>query len=87
MRPHISAVGSAYCCPVAFDVAGVRIGGLTGIFNRKHYQMGHYEAPPYSDDDMRSAYHVRELEVRLVMPLHPSEVILLEGSCRVSQRT
>ena len=42
---------------------GVRIGGLTGIFNRRHYHLGHYENPPYSPDDMRSAYHIRELEV------------------------
>jgi lariat debranching enzyme len=44
-------------------VGGVRIGGLSGIYNQRHYRMGHYEHPPFSDDDMRSFYHVRELEV------------------------
>ena len=41
----------------------MRIGGLSGIYNGRHYRLGHYEVPPYSNDDMRSTYHVRELEV------------------------
>ena len=45
------------------SVGGVRIGGLSGIYNRQHYHHGRFEAPPFSDDDMRSVYHVRELEV------------------------
>lgn len=51
------------------NVGGFRIGGLSGIYNRRHFQCGHYEVPPYSDDDMRSAYHVRELEVFRLMQL------------------
>jgi len=59
------------------NVGGVRIGGLTGIFNQRHYHLGHYEAPPYSDDDMRSAYHIRELEVFRLMQLRkPIDVFL-----------
>mmetsp|Transcript_42208 Transcript_42208/g.90053 ORF Transcript_42208/g.90053 Transcript_42208/m.90053 type:complete len:429 (-) Transcript_42208:151-1437(-) len=59
------------------NVGGVRIGGLTGIFNRKHYHLGHYESPPYSPDDMRSAYHIRELEVlRLKQLQHPLDIML-----------
>ena len=42
---------------------GLRIGGLSGIFKPHHYRCGHFEAPPYSDSTVRSAYHVRELEV------------------------
>ena len=45
------------------NVGGVRIAGSSGIFNGRHYQMGHYEKPPFDDDAVRSAYHVRELEV------------------------
>ena len=51
------------------SVGGVRIGGLTGIYNGRHYRTGHYEAPPFSDDDMRSFYHIRELEVFRLMQL------------------
>ncbi|CAM9984150.1 unnamed protein product [Ascophyllum nodosum] len=44
-------------------VGGVRIAGLTGIFNGRHYKEGRYERPPYTPDTLRSVYHVRELEV------------------------
>ena len=42
---------------------GVRIAGLSGIYNDRHYHMGHYETPPYTPDSVRSVYHLRELEV------------------------
>ncbi|EFN55283.1 hypothetical protein CHLNCDRAFT_57928 [Chlorella variabilis] len=42
---------------------GVRIGGLSGIFKEPHYGLGHFERPPYHAGSMRSAYHIRELEV------------------------
>ncbi|KAJ1485435.1 hypothetical protein T484DRAFT_1793487, partial [Baffinella frigidus] len=44
-------------------VGGLRIAGLSGIFKGNHYKQGHWEHPPYDDSSMRSAYHVRELEV------------------------
>ena len=46
---------------------GLRIAGLSGIFNQKHYYCGHYEIPPFSEDTMRSIYHIRELEVFQMM--------------------
>jgi lariat debranching enzyme len=47
---------------------GVRIAGISGIFNKTHYRMGHFERPPYNHSTMRSVYHQRELEVfRLAM--------------------
>ncbi|KAG5181616.1 putative RNA lariat debranching enzyme [Tribonema minus] len=45
------------------NVGGIRIGGLTGIYNHRHYSLGHFEAPPYSPDTLRSVYHVREYDV------------------------
>lgn len=42
---------------------GVRIAGISGIYNDKHYRLGHYERVPYSHDDIRSVYHIRELEI------------------------
>ena len=42
---------------------GLRIAGLSGIFNQKHYRSGHFERPPYTEDTLRSVYHMRELEV------------------------
>ena len=56
---------------------GVRIGGLTGIYNGRHYRHGHYEVPPFSDDDMRSFYHIRELDVLRLMQLRqPMDLFL-----------
>lgn len=58
-------------------VGGVRIGGQSGIFNGRHYRHGHYEVPPFSDDDMRSFYHIRELDVLRLMQLRqPLDVFL-----------
>lgn len=48
---------------------GLRIAGLSGIFKQQHYNWGHWEAPPYSESSMRSAYHVRHLDVNKLLRL------------------
>ncbi|KAG9445831.1 hypothetical protein H6P81_011959 [Aristolochia fimbriata] len=45
----------------------IRIGGISGIFNQRHYHLGHYERPPYNNNDIRSVYHVREYDVYKLM--------------------
>ncbi|XP_025268145.1 lariat debranching enzyme isoform X2 [Camponotus floridanus] len=45
------------------QVAGVRIAGLSGIYKSQHWMQGHYEKPPYSDNTLRSIYHIRNLEI------------------------
>lgn len=73
VAPNIYYLGHAG----VVSVGGVRIGGLSGIYNRKHYHQGHNEVTPYSDDDMRSTYHIRELEVMRLMALQkPLDVFL-----------
>lgn len=73
LAPNIYFLGYAG----VVNVGGVRIAGLTGIFNQRHYQQGHFEGPPYSPDTIRSAYHVRELEVlRLLQLTAPVDVFL-----------
>uniref|UniRef100_A0A8C7A8V7 Debranching RNA lariats 1 n=1 Tax=Nothoprocta perdicaria TaxID=30464 RepID=A0A8C7A8V7_NOTPE len=42
---------------------GVRIGGISGIFKSHDYRKGHFECPPYNQETIRSAYHVRNIEV------------------------
>lgn len=56
---------------------GVRIGGLSGIYNARHYHLGHYERPPYNESDIRSVYHVREYDVHKLMQLEePIDIFL-----------
>ncbi|XP_069589657.1 lariat debranching enzyme [Ranitomeya imitator] len=56
---------------------GVRIGGMSGIFKSHDYRKGHFEHPPYTNDTMRSAYHVRNIEVfKLKQLQEPMDVFL-----------
>eukprot|EP00397_Hematodinium_sp_SG-2012_P001830 GEMP01001835.1.p1 GENE.GEMP01001835.1~~GEMP01001835.1.p1 ORF type:complete len:1360 (+),score=508.99 GEMP01001835.1:50-4129(+) len=59
------------------NVGGLRIAGVSGIFNARNYLRGHHEAPPYNNDTMRSAYHVREFEVKKLAQLTGKVDILL----------
>ena len=74
---------------------GLRIAGLSGIYNAGHYSSGHYESPPYDRSTVRSAYHVRDLEVYRLLkvsfcslpagaPDH-NPAGRATGSCRCSQ--
>jgi len=59
------------------NFGGLRIGGMSGIYKAHDYRKGHFERPPYSPSAMRSAYHVRELEVFRLAQLHrPLDVFL-----------
>ncbi|XP_038886564.1 lariat debranching enzyme isoform X1 [Benincasa hispida] len=55
----------------------IRIGGLSGIYNARHYHLGHYERPPYNENTIRSIYHVREYDVRKLMQVEePIDIFL-----------
>jgi len=45
------------------NFAGLRIGGLTGIFKLHDYGKTHYEKPPFDEQSKRSFYHVRSCDV------------------------
>lgn len=51
------------------NLGGIRIGGLSGIHKNNHYHLGHYESPPFTEDTMRSIYHVREFDVHQLMQM------------------
>ncbi|KDP33487.1 hypothetical protein JCGZ_07058 [Jatropha curcas] len=55
----------------------IRIGGLSGIYNKRHYRLGHYERPPYDQNTIRSVYHVREYDVHKLMQIEePIDIFL-----------
>jgi lariat debranching enzyme len=47
----------------------LRIAGLSGIWKGYNYKKPHYERLPYNRDDVRSIYHVRELDVRKLLQI------------------
>lgn len=55
---------------------GLRFGGLSGIYNTRHYHMGHFERLPYTDSSKRSAYHVREQEIFRLKQVIISQICL-----------
>lgn len=42
----------------------LRIAGLSGIWKAYNYRKPHYERLPYNESDIKSIYHVREVDVR-----------------------
>ncbi|KAF2761578.1 DBR1-domain-containing protein [Pseudovirgaria hyperparasitica] len=47
----------------------LRIAGLSGIWKGYNYRKPHHERIPYSPDDVKSAYHIREWDVRKLLQL------------------
>ena len=63
VAPNIYYLGAANivrCGPL-------RIAGLSGIWKGYNYRKLHHERLPYSDDDVKSIYHVREIDVRKLL--------------------
>ncbi|KAH0605375.1 uncharacterized protein H6S33_004597 [Morchella sextelata] len=56
---------------------GLRIGGLSGIYNPHHYHLPHHERLPYSPKDVKSAYHVRAYDMfKLYQAQEPIDVMV-----------
>ncbi|MCJ1354881.1 MAG: hypothetical protein MMC33_004871 [Icmadophila ericetorum] len=45
----------------------LRIAGLSGIWKGYNYKEPHFERLPYNHDDVKSIYHVREIDVRKLL--------------------
>ncbi|GFT86236.1 lariat debranching enzyme [Nephila pilipes] len=71
--PNIYYMGYAN----VINVGGIRIAGLSGIYKARDYMRGHFECPPYDESSIKSAYHVRNLDVfRLKQVQKPIDVCL-----------
>jgi lariat debranching enzyme len=58
VAPNIYYMGAAN----VIRLGGVRIAGISGIWKGYNFNKPHYERLPYSADDVKSIYHVRELD-------------------------
>jgi lariat debranching enzyme len=67
VAPKIYYLGAAG----VVNVAGVRIGGISGIYKSYDYTQGRFERPPYDRSTMRSVYHVRNTDVYRLKCLSP----------------
>ena len=59
VAPNIYYLGAAG----VVNYRGIRIAGVSGIYNNNDYRKGRYEFPPYDNSSLRSVYHVRNVEV------------------------
>jgi lariat debranching enzyme len=63
--PNIYYMGAAN----VVRVNSVRIAGMSGIWKGYNYNKPHYERLPYNQDDIKSIYHIRELDVRKLLQI------------------
>jgi lariat debranching enzyme len=60
VAPNIYYMGAAN----VVNLAGLRISGLSGIWNGFDFRRSHHERLPYTFDNTKSIYHVREFDLR-----------------------
>jgi lariat debranching enzyme len=65
VAPNIYYMGAAN----VVRLGGLRIAGMSGIWKGYNFNKTHYERLPYSQDDIKSIYHVREIDTRKLLQL------------------
>lgn len=65
VAPNIYYLGAAN----VVKLGSIRIAGQSGIWKGYNYKKSHHERLPYSQDDVRSIYHVRELDTRKLLQI------------------
>lgn len=65
VAPNIYYLGAAN----VVRVGPLRIAGLSGIWKGYNYNKPHHERLPYDQDDLKSIYHVRALDVRKLLQI------------------
>ncbi|KAK4122775.1 DBR1-domain-containing protein [Parathielavia appendiculata] len=65
VAPNIYYMGAAN----VLRLGPLRIAGMSGIWKGFDYRKPHYERLPFNTDDIKSFYHVREIDVRKLLQL------------------
>lgn len=65
VAPNIYYLGAAN----VLRFGPLRIAGMSGIWKGFDYRKTHYERLPFSQDDIKSFYHVREIDVRKLLQI------------------
>lgn len=65
VAPNIYYMGAAN----VIRFGPLRIVGMSGIWKGYNYKKPHHERLPYSNDDIKSIYHIRELDVRKLLQI------------------
>ncbi|KAF2495904.1 DBR1-domain-containing protein [Lophium mytilinum] len=65
VAPNIYYMGAAN----VVRLGSLRIAGLSGIWKGYNYKKQHHERLPYNQDDIKSIYHVRELDTRKLLQI------------------
>jgi lariat debranching enzyme len=65
VAPNIYYMGAAN----VLRFGPIRIAGLSGIWKGFDYRKSHHERLPFSQDDVKSFYHVREIDVRKLLQI------------------
>ncbi|KAK1761083.1 lariat debranching enzyme, C-terminal domain-containing protein, partial [Echria macrotheca] len=63
VAPNIYYLGAAN----VLRLGPLRIAGMSGIWKGFDYRKAHHERLPFSQDDVKSFYHVREIDVRKLL--------------------
>ena len=71
VAPNIYYMGAAN----VLRVGPLRIAGLSGIWKGYDYRKPHFERLPYNSSDVRSIFHVRELDVRKLLQIRLQVVL------------
>lgn len=69
---YLGAAGVVNLCKWSADktsISTLRIAGVSGIYKSHDYTLGRFEAPPYSQSELRSVYHTRHFEVERLRAL------------------
>nr|BAN65090.1 lariat-debranching enzyme, putative [Babesia bovis] len=59
------------------NINGLRIAGLSGIYDARDFKRGYFETAPLNEFTKRSSYHIREFDVeKLMMVENPVDIVI-----------